>query len=451
MPYYQELFLNDGYDLSSVATVGSSFVVRNSALVTSYRSSPHPNAIASRELLDINVDPYAYFLSSTDRKNYAARLAERGLPAIGGPDRGHAFESIKHTIDARLHNLKVISKAWENGLIGYSGSELNSVHNGNHRVIPSYGTDTLGNFARQAYSRVAPTSVVFDAANFLGELHEGLPRLILSSLKGQSGFFRKLGNEYLNVEFGWKPFLRDIINAATALYKATNQLAQQGQRVHRRYSVPISMTFQDSASIGSLTADLRSGNAFPDGLIPSGFPSPLSVMGYPMPLTPGVITAASYSKRYAYKRKTVERWFEGEFSSFYPLNFDPTNYFSRLNVLVNTKVTPETLWNLTPWSWLVDWNLRLGDSIRSNILRANDLLIMHYGYAMEETVYTTGSSFGSPNNTATTTYPASAGMVARTVRKRRIRANPYGFGVGGASALTGSQLAILGALGLTKL
>jgi hypothetical protein len=156
------------------------------------------------------------------------------------------------------------------------------------------------------------------------------------------------------------------------------------------------------------------------------------------------------------KTSTSKRWFEGEFSLFYPLKFDPESYLSRLDVLVNTKLTPRTLWELAPWSWLVDWNLRIGDTIKANELAANDNLIMHYGYAMEKTVYTTGLSWhqtSSPNVSGRiwNNFPNRGGYFATTTYKRRLRANPYGFQAGGQSALTGHQLGILGALGLTKL
>jgi hypothetical protein len=125
-------------------------------------------------------------------------------------------------------------------------------------------------------------------------------------------------------------------------------------------------------------------------------------------------------------------------------------------VLLNPKITPSTLWELAPWSWLVDWNLRIGDTIRANELNANDLLIMHYGYAMEHTVYTTNMSWRATGpltgtNPSFSGVPTRGGYFATTEYKRRIRANPYGFRTGGTGNLTGGQTAILGALGLTKL
>jgi hypothetical protein len=139
-----------------------------------------------------------------------------------------------------------------------------------------------------------------------------------------------------------------------------------------------------------------------------------------------------------------------------PLGFDPSDYFQKLQLLIDPKITPSTLWELAPWSWLVDWNLRIGDTIRANEINANDRLVMHYGYAMEHSVYSTKVDWRKTSDVnggiLTVSGNPSFGIHhAQTEYKRRIRANPYGFRVGGVGSLTGGQTAILGALGLTKL
>lgn len=446
MPYYQEWFVNEARE--SIHNGFPYLTIQDQTFVTSFRTRPHFKAISSREVTDISVDPYAYFLTSTDERRYHEALKARNLPAQGASDNGHAFELIRHTLKGGLPTVFRTAGNFTNVVIAFVGSELNSVHNGRWNRIPSFGSDTLGQFGRSAYARVAPTSVVFDAANFLGELRERLPHLGLEVLKNSSRFFRNLGGDYLNVEFGWKPFISDLIRAGKALELATSQLAQQGNRTHRSFGLPPVVNLETTSTMANTSVGLGAGVNFTMGLLPSDFPKPAKVWDHQVPASVG--QSVPFATRLAYKRFERKQWFEGEFSSFYPLDFDPTDYISRLNVLVNTKVTPEVLWNLQPWSWLVDWNLRIGDSIRSNQLRANDLLVMHYGYAMEKSVYTTGSSFSNPTNSVTVTYPQNAGMVATTTRLRRIRANPYGFGIGGASALSASQLAILGALLLTK-
>jgi hypothetical protein len=142
------------------------------------------------------------------------------------------------------------------------------------------------------------------------------------------------------------------------------------------------------------------------------------------------------------------------FTFYLPLNFDPSSYVSKVNQLIDGKLSPATLWELSPWSWLVDWDLRIGDSIKANDLAKNDRLIMHYGYAMEHSVYTTDISWRLRDPFNSSYYkvlPQKGGYLVKTEYKRRIRANPYGFKVANSGGLTASQLGILGALGLKSL
>ncbi len=448
MPYYQEWFINEA--ITSRRINDDYLTMLDQKLVTSFRTRPHPKAISRRELLDITVDPYAYFLTSIERKKYLENVSSRGLSAAGVVDNGHPFESISHTIKTRPRDFLAPGNNWKQALFGYTGSELNGIHNGNHTQIPSFGSDTLNDFGRRAFARVAPTSVIFDAANFLGELRERLPSLVPHLIKDQSVFFKGIGKDYLNVVFGWVPFVADIQRAALALLTATQELSNQGELKYRSFGLPPVFDTATTDAPSTLTWNMRVGG-MTEGLVPIGFPIPKTVLGHPTPLYDAG-SSTGFDTRWAQKSRERRQWFEGVFSSFYPLNFDPSSYIERANILVNTKVTPEVLWNLTPWTWLVDWQLRISDSIRSNQLRANDLLVMHYGYAMETSVYTTASTASVPTflpNPYPRPYEVS--MIARTVRKRRIRANPYGFGIGGAEALNPVQLSILGALGLTKL
>lgn len=450
MPYFEEIFVNQ-YRKSEYGAGRSRLSVRSSARVLSHRSRPHRDAISWRPVSDVSADPYAHFISSTDKRRYEEALRLRGLPPQGGPDVGHPFEVVKHTIIAPSFRIQSFNGSREirGAHYTYDSSFLGSIHNGSVNRLATFDQGGLSTFAQQAYNRTAPTSVVFDAANFLGELREGLPRLALQSLKDQSRFFKGLGGDYLNVVFGWQPFIRDLQNAAKALYRATMELSRQGQRVHRRYSAPPTILGTSQRVPGINTPIGWSMGGFPEGMIPSGFPMPSTIEGYPVPLLSSSGTQ-TYEEVSVTKTVTQDRWFEGEFTSFYPLGFDPSNYFDRLNQLVNTKVTPSVLWNLAPWSWLVDWHLRISDTIEANETRANDLLVMHYGYAMERTVFKTSVAGFHPMGANASVWPPSVSSVSFQTHKRRIRANPYGFRVGGASALSSGQLAILVALGLTK-
>ena len=457
MPYYREYFDNSSSEsihFDQNGGVTNFPLVKDDAVLLGFRAKPHRNAYHASLRSDQSVDPYAYFLSQETKNQYQARLAERGMQPQGEPDRGHAFELSKYTLSGSWADTTYISKS--------SGSGEITVRYHNPTFVPTVPGDTLlkvrnnvwnpgadlATFAQRAYSRVAPTAKVFDAGQFLGELREGLPKLIPSILTSGSKFYRSIGSDYLNVEFGWKPFLNDLQNLGKALAGATTLLTGGGQRVSRRYGIP---TWRG-------TDEYR-------------FQTNLSTrMGYPgfrettfgLPTGPETFAVAPAGGS-AYVLRSYERtqWFEGEFTNFFKLGFDSSNYFDKLNELMSVDITPSVLWELAPWSWLVDWHLRIGDTIKANELAANDKLIMHYGYAMEHTLMrdlvSVDLSGVQRSNPGTWTYtywpdlPDSMNWLATTEYKRRIRANPYGFRTGGTSALTEGQMNILGALGLSKL
>ncbi len=453
MPYYREQFNNRSVPVqhwNAGSLVRDAAIAMDTAEVTGFRARPHRASIAPVEVSSLSADPYAYFLDSTSRKKYHDRLSERGLQAEGDPDRGHTFDLKRHQYIGPLATVTSVhptagTSVYMNCRLypAITAGTLDSIHTGTLAGPASYQEGDLGTFAQQAYARVAPTSVIFDAGQFLGELREGLPRLTSSILLDKSKLFMNLGSDYLNFEFGWKPFIKDLQNAAKALLGATDMLAQQGKRVHRSYSLPLTHSAGTIASSGALSINLANSR---------GFASSDSSLGSSFVTTTGALRTVSYDYT---KTRNSKRWFEGEFSSFYPLGFDPNDFLQRLSVLVDPKITPSTLWELAPWSWLVDWNLRIGDTIRANEINANDLLIMHYGYAMETAVYSTAVSWRVTSVTSSTTrmsgVPTSAYYQNTTTYKKRLRANPYGFRVGGAGSLSGGQFAILGALGLTKL
>jgi len=453
MPYYREYFHNRS-GLHTTQTNGGAVseypLVFEDAVLTGCRSHAHSGAYWSTEVDEKTFDPYAYFLEQGSKTKYAKRLAERNMVAEGDPDRGHAFELSKYTLSSSATVATRISKSIgtsvqnrviTNPMFGISGVS-------SYRKLANPASQ-LPTFAQQAYSRVAPTAKVFDAAQFLGELREGLPTLAILSLKSGAKFYKGLGSDYLNVEFGWKPFLNDLINMGKALSGATNTLSGNGNRVHRSYGTPTVYTSETKSS--DTVVNLTDWLGHP-GQREAAFGLPT------LPIGNGQAPSGTY-----YYLKTTERrqWFEGEFTNFFRLGFDPSSFLDRLDQLINVKMTPSVLWELAPWSWLVDWHLRIGDSIRAQELVANDLLVMHYGYAMEHTVLseltTIDLSSNARTNPGSTSYvfwpdlPDSMSYVNRSEYKRRIRANPYGFRTGGTSGLSVGQLGILGALGLTRL
>jgi hypothetical protein len=110
-------------------------------------------------------------------------------------------------------------------------------------------------------------------------------------------------------------------------------------------------------------------------------------------------------------------------------------------------ITPEILWELTPWSWLADWETNMGTVLHNLSAFAQDGLVMRWGYAMEEKISSVtydlsgGRFFNGESTDCTQTF--------ETIRRQRWNATPYGFGLN-PDGFTARQWSILAALGISR-
>jgi len=293
--------------------------------------------------------------------------------------------------------------------------------------LVSSNLDALGT---KFISQTIPTNPVVDGSVALAELfREGLPSMIGSAfLKNRAGFFKDLGSEYLNYEFGWKPLVSDLKNASKAIIESEKILKTlekySGHDLRRKRLLP----------------DEKWTNAvYRQDIQPSGIP----------------FTVTSPPRYYESERTVRQQWFSG----CYVYHFEPAKMteLSRIatqaRLLYGIKLTPDVLWNLAPWSWLVDWFANVGPILSNVSAFQNDGLVLKYGYVMEKTTRTMNRStnMGSLYAPVLRSYnhPAVCYDEFLTEVKRRQKATPFGFGLNTA-AFSGRQWAILGALGLTR-
>lgn len=300
--------------------------------------------------------------------------------------------------------------------------------NNGHFDMPTASTDDeLAALGTTAIARVAPTKPQADLGTFLGELHEGLPSAVGLSMTGKAraAQARNAGDEYLNVEFGWKPLERDVKSFARSVLEAERLLqeyhANSGKLLKRRYRFPTELEVEEKSL----------GYTYPTPLL-----HPWCYMGGPRELK--VVTT-----------KKVERWFSGTFTYFVPDVGSPHRALSDANHLFGTKLTPDTLWNLAPWSWAADWASNMGD-VTSNLASfSTDGLVMHHGYMMEKKTIRKDYTMDCTDFWLSHRGPHSLRQTFIGETKKRIRATPYGFGLSW-DGFTDRQLGIIAALGATK-
>lgn len=283
-----------------------------------------------------------------------------------------------------------------------------------------------------AIARTAPTVPVVSVANFLGELKaDGLPSILGSTLKRGQSLGRRVknsGSEYLNVEFGWKPFVSDILEISRTIVRAEKLLQeyerQSGQPIGRSYSFPE----ETSTSVTDL-----------------GLATPDFVLASPVyKVSQGRKTLSKVTKR--------RYWFQGTYSYFLPTSSDARGkllaYASDAEHLLGLRITPEVLWNLQPWSWFADWFFNLG-SIATNLgAFSHDNLLLRRGYIMCESTSTfTYTNSGVNLNGWGFTGPLTQWFESKT--KVRRKASPWGFGMTFES-FSPKQIAIMAALGVSR-
>jgi hypothetical protein len=282
-----------------------------------------------------------------------------------------------------------------------------------------------------AIARTAPTRPSFSLATALGELQrDGIPTILGASFLKVKNFkqaTKAVGNEYLNLEFGWKPFVADILKLCRTVMKSEEIIAkyekESGRVIGRKYSFP-----------DESTVKIENKGA---------------AVAYPaLPSNLYVTYLGNLTKTTEVVSKT---WFEGRYRYNLPHGSDSRSQIklaaAKAEHLLGLRPTPEVLWNLAPWSWLADWFVNVGDLMTNFTAFGTDELSLNRGYIMC-TKYTrvtwdlAGVVFKS----------GPAGLISQrfeTETKMRLKASPWGFGVTW-SGFSPRQIAILAALGITR-
>lgn len=287
-----------------------------------------------------------------------------------------------------------------------------------------------------AISRCKPTSSGVELGTAIGEIRkDGLPHLIGSSTwEARTKRAKGAASDYLNVVFGWKPLIADITDFGKTVKKSDHVMQQydadRGNTVRRQYEFP--------PDIGGTT----------DVILSSAMPPDSGGM-----TTSNAFTAPFQSTGVWRRRITTStrRWFKGAFVYGVPNGIysgsESAEFAARADRLVGVSLTPDLLWNLSPWSWAVDWFTNTGDVLSNVSDYVSQGLVMQYGYIMETKVTKATYSLEGPvyYGKAVSVPPATLTITS----KARVRANPFGFGITW-DGLSLSQAAILSALGISR-
>lgn len=444
-----------GGTLVPLAPFNGNFSWRDTQTTTSYRSRGRRG---DEEFIPANTGEFVTNLRETGQLGGSIKY-----------DYGHEFSTKKITRDGGFQNGNPMD-CWNFSFgspsrftrISHPHTDNRYLHNGNWRLCegdpdPSWfitSNDVVS--GKQAISLASPTRPVANLSTLIGEtlsspilllpgarLLQGRTRDILKSVPGLS---RDIGSEYLNVVFGWLPLIQDIRKIITACLDANAIIASytkdSGLLSRRHYKLPIldtTLLFQGSdVSPGNATyseAYKADGTLLGSGS--GGFTANVSSAGM----------VVSVSARQS-------RWFTGGFTYYVPEGGGAFQDLSRFEALAaklfGTRLTPEVLWEIAPWSWLIDWIAGIQAHLSVFSQLDADGLVLRYGYLTIRDQVTVSTLFDvSALNGAELTYKRSAFTRIVYDGKRRIKSTPFGFGLS-PSAFTDRQWTILAALGMTR-
>lgn len=295
----------------------------------------------------------------------------------------------------------------------------------------SSAQSVLNALGATAISRCRPTSSAAELSVAMGETYkDGLPHLVgAQTWRERTLQAKNAGDEYLNTVFGWVPLVNDITDFSKAVSDSGSILnqydADKGHVIRRRYSFP-TIEERSEQALGSAT---------PEGVFLDSGALGLS--------SPGLYTVTTVQR--------INRWFSGAFVYGVPNGIFPggpiADQAAKADKLLGVSLTPDVLWNLSPWSWAADWFTNVGDVLSTVSDMASQGLVMQYGYFMEHTVHEKTYSLANAAINGQTLKLPSATLVTET--KSRSKASPFGFGITW-DGFNSSQLAILAALGISR-
>lgn len=237
------------------------------------------------------------------------------------------------------------------------------------------------------------------------------------------------GGEFLNIVFGWSPTIGDVEDVLYAVKESKRLLDEFAQRSRSTYPFR-EVLFEDERAFSGLSSETR----------------------YPTPGLPAseFFTGATGNQLVMSGTVREKIWSSGEFLihdyTHGTLWDDMADWVARADYLLGLRPDAEGAWELTPFSWLVDWQTNVGQVLKNMSYIGRDGLALHYAYAMHS--YDIHADVSNP---ALVRGHEERGPIRAHVHgnvRKRIRATPYGFGITPES-LSEKQWSILGALGLT--
>lgn len=250
------------------------------------------------------------------------------------------------------------------------------------------------------------------------------------------GASKRSADEFVNFQFGWKPTVNSLITACDAVIRADEYFAKI-KRGNDRWQ---KREFHED----DIQSEVLNGSWLNQS---RNFCTPHmdSASGWIVPGTGHFRT---------YRTQITRVWYAGSFKYYRPefdddsSGIDPLRQIRQYGTLLGANLNATTVFKVMPWTWLADWFVNASDFVQRVEDLASQGVVARYLYLMRETfdAYRINTRFTLQSG------PTLDLSWFRSVTvKRRIGSNsPFNFTLL-PSSLTTTQLAILGAMGLSHI
>lgn len=317
-------------------------------------------------------------------------------------------------------------------------------------ALPSYSAirSIMVPLGSKGWNRFRPGKPIASVSQFIGELRQ-LPknpfRLAGSTINSMARALRRnnragavnemrraVGDHYLNYSFGWRPFLQDLEKIAdfdSNLVAAMRQLRRDNGETIRRG--------------GLIESDTTSTTPYEESGGATGY------LDCPWSSAGG--TRADRGYKTVTETTSWRCWFSAGFVYHLPHENDPENMDRLRTYLKGGGISPSTVWELTPWSWLADYYTNIGDVLENWEASRELALAAKYCYVMYNKTYTKTSHHRAwMTNVNWGQWSGAASSTSSYELKARTWASPYGLGFTNEGSLSNAQVANLQALGLSR-
>lgn len=316
-------------------------------------------------------------------------------------------------------------------------------------VVNPNDLDTLG---PRGWSKLRPKVERASVAQSVIELREA-PRMLQSSVKSASSVWeamagrkyrnvadlrkvpKELSQEFLNVQFGWKPLVRDVTAASDVVINFDKYVETTKRNNDRWLKRQWNEEVLESSDLVHNEGGLANSRIAPKG-----------TSDY----------FVSWTSNYqVFKETFSDVWYEGSFKYYRPefdagleSGYPAVRRARQMLSLLGGNITPTVLYKVTPWTWLVDWFVNVGDNVQRFEDMATGQVAARYMYLMRHTreqyrYYTSSQAYHGQG------YVTVEAFRRLEVKCRVQSAGNFHFSLQ-PTGLSGTQLAILAALGITR-